>query len=147
MRHHFRVYSENFCIWVCLYFYWILLSGSLIIARKPYNLTLGYLTAIQGSSNAAFRQGLVISGAISYAIDQINNNTDLLPYHHLNFIWNDTEADSSKGTRALTNLWKQGAVAFFGPEDTCEKEAFIAAAWNLPMISYVSDSANSQNCI
>ncbi|XP_055334707.1 receptor-type guanylate cyclase Gyc76C-like [Paramacrobiotus metropolitanus] len=116
---------------------------------KPFNLTLGYLTAIQGSDTAAaFRQGVVISGAISYAIDQINNRTDLLPYHHLNLIWNDTETDPSIGTKVLTSLWKQGAVAFFGPEDTCEKEAFIAAAWNLPMISYkCSDQAVSNRKI
>ncbi|OQV14132.1 Guanylate cyclase 32E [Hypsibius exemplaris] len=116
--------------------------------RKPYNITLGYLTAIKGSENAQFRQGLVISGAISYAIDQINNNSNLLPNHHLNLIWADTHADSFYGTRELTTLWASGAVAFFGPEDTCEKEAFIAAAWDLPMISYkCSDAAVSDRTI
>jgi len=33
----------------------------------------------------------------------------------------------------------KGAVAFIGgPEDTCVSEALVAAAWNLPMISFVS---------
>lgn len=32
----------------------------------------------------------------------------------------------------------RGAVAFIGPDDTCSSEALVAAAWNLPMISYVS---------
>lgn len=31
-----------------------------------------------------------------------------------------------------------GAIGFIGPEDTCTHEAMIAAAQNLPMISYVS---------
>lgn len=35
-------------------------------------------------------------------------------------------------------LWKQGAVAFIGPEDSCQTEAMMAASINLPMISYVS---------
>lgn len=35
-------------------------------------------------------------------------------------------------------LWKQGAAAFIGPEDSCQTEAMMAASVNLPMISYVS---------
>ena len=110
-------------------------STSTVTGRKPGNLTLGYLPALKG--DAQYLQGFVISGAISYAIDQINNDSYLLPNHHLNLIWADTHADSFHGTRELTQLWKDGAVAFFGPEDECEKEAFVAAAWDLPMISYV----------
>jgi len=38
----------------------------------------------------------------------------------------------------MTRLYADGAVAFIGPEDTCETEARLAAAWNLPMIAFVS---------
>lgn len=31
-----------------------------------------------------------------------------------------------------------GAVGFIGPEDSCQTEAVMAAAQNLPMISFVS---------
>lgn len=34
--------------------------------------------------------------------------------------------------------WDLGAAAFIGPEDSCQVEATIAAAQNLPMISFVS---------
>ncbi|VDO94942.1 unnamed protein product [Soboliphyme baturini] len=32
--------------------------------------------------------------------------------------------------------WNKGVMAFIGPEDSCETEAMIAAAQNLPMISF-----------
>lgn len=38
----------------------------------------------------------------------------------------------------MTQMRDRGAVAFIGPDDTCSSEALVAAAWNLPMISYVS---------
>ena len=37
-----------------------------------------------------------------------------------------------------TEQWKQNATAFFGPEDYCEMESRIAAAWNTPILAYVS---------
>jgi len=38
----------------------------------------------------------------------------------------------------MTRLHAAGAVVFIGPEDTCATEARLAAAWNLPMIAFVS---------
>jgi guanylate cyclase len=38
----------------------------------------------------------------------------------------------------MTEMRDNGTVAFIGPDDTCRSEALVAAAWNLPMISYVS---------
>ncbi|KAH7641403.1 guanylate cyclase-like protein 2 [Dermatophagoides farinae] len=104
-------------------------------SEKP-PIIIGYLTNFYGrhSSN---RQGLVISGAISYAIDYINEQrSELLGGRKLKLLYNDTSAISINGTAAIIWQWRSGAVAFFGPEDTCEVEATIAAALNLPMISY-----------
>ncbi|XP_067005765.2 guanylate cyclase 32E [Anabrus simplex] len=36
----------------------------------------------------------------------------------------------------MTEMRENGTVAFIGPDDTCTSEALVAAAWNLPMISY-----------
>ena len=106
------------------------------IIRKPKPIVIGYLTNFYGRQSLT-RQGLVISGAISYAIDHINNAfPNLLNGRHLELIYNDTSASAVNGTAALISQWRSGAVAFFGPEDTCEVEATIAAALNLPMISY-----------
>ena len=38
----------------------------------------------------------------------------------------------------MTEMRDDGAVAFIGPDLNCTNEALVAAAWNLPMIAYVS---------
>ncbi|XP_064635782.1 guanylate cyclase 32E-like [Lineus longissimus] len=96
-------------------------------------ILIGYLMADKGKAN---NQGRIISGAITLALDYINNNPKLLSGYELKCIWNDTHADTLIGTSALTWQWRQGAVAFFGPENVCDTEARVASAWNLPMISY-----------
>lgn len=103
---------------------------------NPLNITVGYLTNIYGTNQD--RQGMAISGAITYAIALINSNDSILEGHNLGLLYADTKGDTKTGTAALTDLWKKGAIAFFGPEDSCVIEATIASAWNLPMISYVS---------
>ena len=102
------------------------------------DFTVGYLCADKSIGFKLHKQGRIISGAMTYAVNKINNDPILLPKHHMNFVWNDTFADTKIGTARLTEQWKNGAVAFFGPEDSCDVEARVAASWNLPMISYVS---------
>lgn len=46
--------------------------------------------------------------------------------------------------RVMTVMRDRGAVAFIGPDDTCGAEALVAAAWNLPVISYVSHATAVQ---
>lgn len=100
------------------------------------SIIIGYLTNLYGRHSST-RQGLVISGAISYAIDHINNERpELLGGRRLELLFNDTSANAVNGTAAVIWQWRHKAVAFFGPEDTCEVEATLAAALNLPMISY-----------
>ena len=88
-------------------------------------------------------QGRVISGAMTYAIRKINSDPGLLAGHKLFFVWADTHADTLQSTKSLTHQWREGAVAFFGPEDSCDVEARVAASWNLPMISYVSRTSHT----
>ncbi|XP_066292831.1 receptor-type guanylate cyclase Gyc76C-like [Branchiostoma lanceolatum] len=81
--------------------------------------------------------GLVISGAMTLAVDDVNRNPALLPNTTLEFVWNNTEGYEDGSIRALTDQWRDGVVAFFGPGETCTTEARIAASWNVPMISYM----------
>ena len=106
--------------------------------KNVTNITVGYLTVDQTKHFIRGKQGRKISGAISFALELINNDTSILPRHRINMIWGDTMADTLVGTRLLTDQWKAGAVAFIGFEDSCSVEAKVAAAWNLPLISYVS---------
>ncbi|KAM3963592.1 receptor-type guanylate cyclase Gyc76C [Aphomia sociella] len=103
-------------------------------ATKKYNITIGYLPSIKGELRD--RQGLAISGALSMALEEINNSTDILPEVQLLLQWNDTKFDTITATRLLTDMSCSGVVAFFGPEGRCNTEAIIAQSRNLPMISY-----------
>ncbi|XP_067206722.1 receptor-type guanylate cyclase Gyc76C-like [Linepithema humile] len=98
------------------------------------NLTIGYLTAIKGGLKD--RQGLAISGALSMALDEINNDTSILPNVTLVMRWNDTRGETVEATNAMIEMICDGVVAFFGPEGSCYVEAIVAQARNIPMISY-----------
>lgn len=115
----------------------LLISTVLGLARasEMQNLTVAYLPNIRGTDNSR-RQGLVVSGAISYAIECVNKNKTLLPGYELVLVYDDAQGNMLNGTRAVVERWKQGAVAIFGPEDSCYVEAVVATALNLPMISY-----------
>lgn len=103
-------------------------------------IKIGYLSA--HTSDDSNRDGIFISGAMLIAVDDINRREDLLPNHTLTFTWMDTGGTQLGNIRVMTEQWKEGVVAFFGPENTCTTEARIAAAWDIPMLSYVSIFAN-----
>lgn len=65
-------------------------------------VTLGYLPAVGGFLR--HRQGRSISGALSYAIEQINNCSCLLPSVKLDFVYIDTEGKQNKSTEAVVDL-------------------------------------------
>jgi len=51
---------------------------------------------------------------------------------------NSKSALAALGIRAMTDMRDKGAAALIGPDESCGSEALVAAAWNLPIISYVS---------
>ena len=80
-------------------------------------------------------------GAFELARQAVLNASSLLPSISLPLIWNDTKWSSSVALRALTEQWRSGADAFIGPgnyQGFCNTSARLAAAWNLPLVSYVS---------
>jgi hypothetical protein len=105
-------------------------------SSQKTQLTVGYLPAVRGELKD--RQGLSISGAILLALEEINNDTNLLPNVHLNLRYNDTRGDTVASTRAITEMICDGVSTIFGPEGTCYTEAIVAQSRNIPMISYVS---------
>lgn len=107
-------------------------------------ITIGYLVAFDDEGSVdkaeAERLGRVISGAMSLAVKTVNDRSDLLPGRTLEFQFEDTHGNEDSTLIAVTTLWKNGVVAFIGPDVTCTTEARLADAWNLPMISYVSNA-------
>jgi len=99
------------------------------------NVMLGYLTAVTGTMNN--RQGLMISGAIKYAVEQINNCSSLLEDVELDFLYNDTQGDVLKSNAIHVDHICNDIAAFIGPEGpNCNVEAMVAASKNRAMISY-----------
>ncbi|CAJ0587054.1 unnamed protein product, partial [Mesorhabditis spiculigera] len=81
-------------------------------------------------------EGSVISGALRVAIEEINNDPTILPNHSLAYTFSNTCGDEKTSTQYFMQHWKMGARAFIGPEVNCRTEATMAAAQNLPIISY-----------
>jgi len=84
-------------------------------------------------------QGLTISGALTYALEQINKNNNTLPWVRLLMRYNDTQGRTVTATKALLQMIFNGTRAIFGPEaSSCNVEAIINEASNIPMFSHVS---------
>ncbi|VDM94971.1 unnamed protein product [Thelazia callipaeda] len=81
-------------------------------------------------------EGSMISGALKVAVDDVNADSALLPNYKLAYIFNNTCGDEQKSTRFFMQHWALGAKVFIGPEMNCRTEATMAAAQNLPILSY-----------
>ncbi|GBN42307.1 hypothetical protein AVEN_242473-1 [Araneus ventricosus] len=97
---------------------------------KP-NVTLGFLTSFKDIEK------LLIAGAVPLAVDMVNEDPELLPYHNLRFIAYDSgEADSALPLKKMTQMREEGVIGFIGLDGSCEHEALLAAAWDMAMVSY-----------
>lgn len=100
---------------------WVYLFGGLI----PYNCYSSL--------------GLMISGAISLAVSEVNAgalHTEL--GHELSFVVAETRGEEISSIRQTASLWTDRIYGYIGPQETCVHEGRMAAAFNIPMISYVS---------
>ena len=98
-------------------------------------LLVGFIGTFHTGLNRLVR---TTGGAMTIAKNYINNRTDLLPGYEIDFMFVDTNSTELGSIMALTQLWRSDVVAFLGLDISCETEAHVAAAWNLPMISFVS---------
>lgn len=113
-----------------------------VLTAYGTTFTMGYLTGserLPGNDDYP-RPGLTISGAISLAVDEINQFRPLIDGHTLNFTVAETFGDEEMSLYQVAVLWTQNASAYIGPQETCIHEAKMASGFNLPMISYVSIS-------
>lgn len=86
------------------------------------------------------KKGMYYASAMSIAVDEVNRQENLLPGNNISFIWNDTDCeDEDKTIRALMyQIYEAKVSAIIGPGCICNTSARNAAAFNVPMISYVS---------
>lgn len=57
--------------------------------------------------------------------------------HHLNFTVAETYGEEVTSIKQTAALWAKNISAYIGPQESCVHEGRMAAAFNLPMISYV----------
>lgn len=85
------------------------------------------------------------------AIEDVNESKLLPSGWNLQFVAANTGVSTQKNEtqeqafssaavtiQKMTQMRDFGVASFIGPDKTCTSEALVAAAWNLPMISYVS---------
>nr|XP_029715763.1 guanylate cyclase 32E-like [Aedes albopictus] len=100
---------------------------------------------------AGYVHSKVILGALLLAIENINNDTTLLPGKKIKLKPVDIGAQKSLKAfpiRKMTEMRDEGIAAFIGPDETCTTEALVASAWNIPMISYkCADAAVSDKTV
>ena len=98
---------------------------------------IAFLPALEGYKGQENRHKYHV-GAFVIALKYVNEDILGPMEHQLNFTFKDNRADTFVSIRAMTEMYNDGVIAFIGPEETCATEAMIAAAWNLPMIDFVS---------
>ncbi|XP_030761658.1 guanylate cyclase 32E [Sitophilus oryzae] len=100
--------------------------------------TIGYLTGSQRrpGDREYSRPGLTISGAISLAVEEVNKGVFGKRGHQLDFLVAETYGEEIISVQKTADLWTKNVSAYIGPQETCEHEAFMASAFNVPMISY-----------
>lgn len=58
--------------------------------------------------------------------------------HSIDFLVSETYGEEVSSIRQTASLWTKQIAGYIGPQETCVHEGRMAAAFNLPMISYVS---------
>lgn len=58
--------------------------------------------------------------------------------HQLDMVVAETFGEEEESILQTAKLWKLNVSAYIGPQESCVHEARMAAAFRLPMISYVS---------
>ena len=117
---------------------WILSVPSEVATKTI--IRLGYITgSARSKGDFTYRKpGQLISGAITLAVEEINKDPSVLPNHTLEFMIAETYGKELQSIRQTAVLPSMNISAYVGPQETCVHEGRIAAAFNLPMVSYVS---------
>ncbi|XP_067672620.1 speract receptor-like isoform X2 [Haliotis asinina] len=120
-----------------------LLCVNFIVGILPVNakniIKIGYLTGSEPPQDSFVlykRPGSFISGALTYAIEEVNNDSSILPNYTLDYVIAETHGNERKSIEETVLLREKNISVYLGPQETCVHEGRIAAAFNLPMISY-----------
>ncbi|WAQ95328.1 GC76C-like protein [Mya arenaria] len=109
---------------------------------------MGYITGSQKLPGTFYRRpGQQVSGALTMALDEINADISVLQDLKLDFTMVETYGVELESIKVTVELVNQNISVYIGPQETCTHEAKIAAAFNIPMISYIVLKQLSPGCI
>ena len=98
-------------------------------------LPVSFLASVSKGQGMARLYG----GAFFRAVSDINNDPTVLPGISLKPLFADTRSDVLVAAKNMTDHYcLNDTKAFVGPEGSCAIAATMSAAWNIPMIAYVS---------
>ncbi|GAB0098027.1 Guanylate cyclase [Sergentomyia squamirostris] len=133
----------------CFFAHLIIVTINLCVVHKATSeiFTLGYLTGSQRRAGDLeyTRPGLIISGAISLAVAEVNEGVLKDLGHSLEFMVAETFGEEVSSIRQTAALWTKQVAGYIGPQETCVHEGRMAAAFNLPMISYFCTHRDTSN--
>lgn len=94
--------------------------------------------------------GRTTASAMAIAVEDINNNPNLLPDHKLKFVFGNTNCSANTALPFVMNYWatnKRNVDAFIGGgcNRVCEYVSLLAGKWNLPVISWGCMSGHLSN--
>ena len=107
-------------------------GGSVPVYNGTRPLRISFL------ASRKFYSGLLYGGAFYRAVDDVNKDRSLLPGYVLEPMFADTHSDILETVELMTTHKTNGTLGFIGPEGACGIAATNAAAWNMPMVVYVS---------
>ena len=106
---------------------------SYVYSDNRIGLKLSFLSSTSGMTGSS-----KFAGAFFTALEFINFNSSILEGYRLDYLFNDTRANSLDAINAMTSQYGNDTIGFIGPDESCQCESTVAAAWNLPMLGYVS---------
>ncbi|XP_011254353.1 guanylate cyclase 32E [Camponotus floridanus] len=91
------------------------------------------------------RPGFRISGALTLAVEEVNAGELGRRGHNLEFLVAETYGEEETSIFSVADLWVKNVSAYIGPQETCIHEGRMAAAFNIPMISYFCTHHETSN--
>ncbi|XP_032675177.1 guanylate cyclase 32E isoform X2 [Odontomachus brunneus] len=109
--------------------------------------TLGYITGSKRRPDdfEYHRPGFRISGAMTLAVEEVNAGELGERGHKLDFEVQETYGEEQTSILSTAVLWTKNISAYIGPQETCIHEGRMAAAFNIPMISYFCTHHETSN--
>ncbi|XP_070160139.1 guanylate cyclase 32E [Polyergus mexicanus] len=123
----------------------VLLNDKSVVDAETF--LLGYITGSKRRLEDLEyqRPGFRISGALTLAVQEVNAGELGRRGHKLEFLVAETYGEEETSILTVADLWRKNVSAYIGPQETCIHEGRMAAAFNIPMISYFCTHHETSN--